>query len=153
MDTLQSTSNYISPTVVAVLCKKFQSHSDQLITRILQHFVKQESLDEVQYKQLKPSNRQTKFRSGNRGVTSALQYSKAGGSWLPTQQRMIGDIVFESTDKLVIQPRWKAHLIAAQQQLLDDNTTRCRKRNAMHQLPTTQDPGVYTVYKKRCILH
>lgn len=78
-----------------VLCKKFTRYPEQLITRILCHFVQHDVLTENEYNALR-GDFHTKFINGARGAVHSLQNTTH--PWLRTLQRQHGSIVTQDTN-------------------------------------------------------
>jgi hypothetical protein len=94
-----------------VLCKKFTRYPEQLITRILCHFVQHDVLTENEYNALR-GDFHTKFTNGARGAVHSLQNTTH--PWLRTLQRQHGSIVTQDTNGSVrITPNWKNVLLFA----------------------------------------
>ena len=101
----------ISDSRTSVLREKFTRHPEQLITRILCHFVLHDVLTEHEYNALR-GDFNTKFKSGRRGAVHALQNTT--NPWLRSQQSQHGSIVtVEADGSLRITPSWKRVLLFA----------------------------------------
>ena len=88
---------------------KITRHPNQLISRILSHFLKKDTMNMNEYEQLRGVFK-TKFRSGNHGAVHSLQdYPK---SWLCKEQGIYGPIVEDFNDHVRITPVWKEALHA-----------------------------------------
>ena len=91
-----------------VINRKLTNNPTQLISRILSHFLEQDTMNKGEYEELR-QHYKTKFSSGNHGAVYSLQ--KHPNSWMAKQQNVYGNIIVEEGgDCIRITTTWKRAL-------------------------------------------